>query len=315
MDKYLGTTIRDYFVENRISKKKYKVKCKNCGEEKIISMETLRKGRKEEGNFCYCQCTLSGIKKGDRFGRLTVIQRVPNIKYGRTTFECKCDCGRTINVIAKSLKSGNTKSCGCLVKDTAIKNISKANSNLDNLIGKRSGKLVVIREATEKEKQYKPKGVRYWICKCDCGNIHIVSTSDFNCEKVQSCGCMNSKGEAQISALLLENNIRYMSQFFFDDLKSIKGRKYYFDFGILNENNELIYLIEYDGIQHFSENHQFSENSFKNIQERDKIKNKYCLKRNIPLIRIPYTQKVITINDLKLETTKFLLKDGDVNES
>ena len=95
----------------------------------------------------------------------------------------------------------------------------------------------------------------YWICKCDCGNINIVSTSDFNSKKIQSCGCMNSKGEAQISALLIENNIRYISQFFFEDLKGTQGRKYYFDFGVLDEYNNLIYLIEYDGIQHFSKEH------------------------------------------------------------
>ena len=35
---------------------------------------------------------------------------------------------------------------------------------------------------------------------------------------------------------------------------------------------------------------------------------------NIPLIRIPYTQKAITINDLKIETTKFLLKESDINK-
>jgi hypothetical protein len=38
----------------------------------------------------------------------------------------------------------------------------------------------------------------------------------------------------------------------------------------------------------------------------DLLKNKYCFDNNIPIIRIPYDADY-TINDLKLETTKFLL--------
>ena len=72
---------------------------------------------------------------------------------------------------------------------------------------------------------------------------------------------------------------------------------------------KLLYLIEYDGIQHFDKNHQFGnkEETLKNIQERDKIKNNYCLEHKIPLIRIPYTYlSKINIIDLKLETSSFV---------
>lgn len=45
--------------------------------------------------------------------------------------------------------------------------------------------------------------------------------------------------------------------------------------------------------------------------ERDKKKTDYCLKNNIPLIRIPYYKKQdLTIEDLKLQTTQFLMKEG-----
>lgn len=43
-----------------------------------------------------------------------------------------------------------------------------------------------------------------------------------------------------------------------------------------------------------------------NRHKKDLIKNQYCFKNNIPLIRIPY-DKDYTIEDLKLATTKFLL--------
>ncbi len=51
---------------------------------------------------------------GQRFGRLTVTKRVKSNKYGQIGWECVCDCGRIKVVIGAHLKSGHTKSCGCL---------------------------------------------------------------------------------------------------------------------------------------------------------------------------------------------------------
>lgn len=46
---------------------------------------------------------------GQRFGKLTVL------KYnGNSIWTCKCDCGKESNVTTSHLKSGHTKSCGCL---------------------------------------------------------------------------------------------------------------------------------------------------------------------------------------------------------
>ena len=145
-----------------------------------------------------------------------------------------------------------------------------------------------------------------------------MGTSDLKKGKVRSCGCLNSRGEQKITKILTENNYRFAKQFFFEDLKnSYNERHYFYDFGILDENNVLQYLIEFDGIQHFSSEHQFGkdgEKSFKQIQERDKIKNHYCWNHNIPLIRIPYTKlESLNINDLNIKTTKFLLTRGNEN--
>jgi len=52
---------------------------------------------------------------GKRFGKLTVKKRVEVDRKG-TFWECKCDCGNVKVVIGNHLKSGNTKSCGCLAK-------------------------------------------------------------------------------------------------------------------------------------------------------------------------------------------------------
>jgi len=54
---------------------------------------------------------------GQRFGRLTVISRAENAKRGSARWHCKCDCGKVTIVVAGSLKSGNTKSCGCITSE------------------------------------------------------------------------------------------------------------------------------------------------------------------------------------------------------
>ena len=55
---------------------------------------------------------------GQKFGRLTVIERADNTKQGQAKWLCQCDCGRKTVVMGKSLRNGNTKSCGCLQKET-----------------------------------------------------------------------------------------------------------------------------------------------------------------------------------------------------
>lgn len=52
---------------------------------------------------------------GQKFGRLTVVKRAPN-KGTHACWWCRCNCGNSklIPVIGTHLRTGNTKSCGCL---------------------------------------------------------------------------------------------------------------------------------------------------------------------------------------------------------
>ena len=58
---------------------------------------------------------------GMRFGRLTVIERMPdrvsNSGYHEAMWRCKCDCGNEIVTKSKSLTRNVSRSCGCLIKD------------------------------------------------------------------------------------------------------------------------------------------------------------------------------------------------------
>lgn len=55
---------------------------------------------------------------GRRFGRLVAIHRVASPKV--VVWLCKCDCGSELPVRYGSLTSGNTKSCGCLKRDSMV---------------------------------------------------------------------------------------------------------------------------------------------------------------------------------------------------
>ena len=54
---------------------------------------------------------------GQRFGRLTVIRRNGISKDRYIKWLCQCECGQQLTVKSSSLKSGHTKSCGCLQKE------------------------------------------------------------------------------------------------------------------------------------------------------------------------------------------------------
>ena len=61
---------------------------------------------------------------GKKFGKLTAIKPTTkrNISH-RVIWLCACECGNQTEVSADHLKSGNTKSCGCIGKDSYIKNL------------------------------------------------------------------------------------------------------------------------------------------------------------------------------------------------
>lgn len=72
------------------------------------------------------------MKKDDMinkvFNKLTVIERVEKGADGRKRYLCRCECGVYTNVRGKDIKSGNTKSCGCIAKKRA-KNLNKKYRN------------------------------------------------------------------------------------------------------------------------------------------------------------------------------------------
>lgn len=253
-----------------------------CGVEKVISGNALRQGKTKS-----CGCL--NIEKrdmdsliGKKFGRLTVTGRADRpegIKGGDAYWRCLCECGTEVDVMGKSLKNGKTKSCGCYKHDVLVK----------DLVGMRFGKLVVIKQAGLNK-----EGRQLWECQCDCGNIHVTNGRNLQLNICKSCGCLTSSGEMEIESILQEAGFSYAKQYTFNDLRSSKGSPLRFDFAIFKDN-ELAYLIEFQGEQHYD----YSGSHFDNPKDNDELKIQYCKNHEIPLILVPYWKRhKINIEDL-----------------
>lgn len=127
--------------------------------------------------------------------------------------------------------------------------------------------------------------------KCECLICHYKwYATPSNLLRYRGCPkCKKSSlGEKRIVKWLEENNISYEYQFTFKDCKDKRALP--FDFYINGYN----FLIEYDGQQHFFPvkfNNMSITKAIYNYLEtirRDKIKDDYCRKNKIFMIRIPY---------------------------
>lgn len=58
---------------------------------------------------------------GVRAGRLTVVSYYGKNKTNEALWVCLCDCGKEVIIKGRNIRSGNTKSCGCLCRDVAAK--------------------------------------------------------------------------------------------------------------------------------------------------------------------------------------------------
>lgn len=113
---------------------------------------------------------------GQKFGRLTVIERAPNVGTG-ATWICLCDCGTKKTVRSQHLLRSGTQSCGCLVKDDADKKTK-------DLSGRTFGRWIVLNKSPVRR-----NGCVCWECKCSCGVVKVVPGTALRNGASTSCGC------------------------------------------------------------------------------------------------------------------------------
>jgi hypothetical protein len=140
---------------------------------------------------------------GQRVGKLTVLMRAGFDNWGHALWKCKCDCGNIaiIKGYRLRLKKNPTKSCGCLVKQ-AFKKIGHIGYNVKDMVGKKIGRLTVIKRAGSNNDR-----LATWQCRCDCGSITTVSGKALRSKKnpTLSCGCLRRETLSKLRTRDLTN--------------------------------------------------------------------------------------------------------------
>ena len=148
----------------------------DCGKEILLEPYQITG---EKVKSCGCLRSEKRIKDltGQRFGKLTALERLDEKSNRSYLWRCVCDCGNEVTVRANALTSGNTKSCGCAKREAQ-------QERAKDIRGKRYGLLTAIRP-TEKRRHASV----VWECQCDCGRRVEYSYIELEYSHILSCGC------------------------------------------------------------------------------------------------------------------------------
>lgn len=273
-------------VENDKSGNAYWLTQCKCGNYLVARATSLRSGHTKScgcaSNDFRSEILTKPLKEGTQFGYWTVLGQAYTPNKPGSFWKVQCKCGTIKEVSRQSLVSGASQSCGCLQKELTSE-LTKS-----NLLNQQFGYLTVIAEVPERK-----NGEVYWLCKCKCGKTLPISGHSLRQKRTVSCGCMKmSIGEYNIETTLKNNHIKYAREFSFKDLVSSKNKPLRYDFAILDDKGVVKRLIEFDGQQHNQAVSYFGgEKQLLKTKNHDYLKNCYAKYRNIPLVRIPYTER------------------------
>ena len=253
----------------------WKCQC-DCGNIEEFSTKELRSDGiiqcHQCGNSRKPQINLTENIIGKKYNHLTVLEKSEKRIGGKIGYKCQCDCEKkTILYVSKTdLENNHTTSCGCARRKYKIGDII-FNKQIIGYIGSKNN-----------------NGHYYYKVKCLlCGREYEAIGQTL--EKTVGCGCQKSIGEFNIIQILQQNNIKYYKEYCFPN--SLLR----FDFALLDKDNNIYRLIEFDGEQHYEQNIKNSGwNTYEKYQytlKNDLKKNQIAKDNNIPLVRIPYWER------------------------
>ena len=108
-----------------------------------------------------------------RFGRLVAISKTKQNKFGYWYWLCKCDCGKTKEILSSRLFYGRTKSCGCLALERASKVTTTHGLSKNKEVASYDTYAVILISVGEKVKRNK-ENIAILECSCKyCGKMFI----------------------------------------------------------------------------------------------------------------------------------------------
>ena len=83
----------------------------------MLTKSTAQSAKKPPANF--------RSLVGEKFGLLKVVQRATDKQKHKPRWVCECECGQTVEADGNHLKTGHTRSCGCLLGKSGTHGKSK----------------------------------------------------------------------------------------------------------------------------------------------------------------------------------------------
>lgn len=243
--------------------------CLECSQKRLDDLNKKRRIDSFNELIQYIKNNLNGFE---------LLSQFEDYKNNKTKLTMKCKCGNIFHPTALNIKSGKSTKCMvCSMKDRG-KNKRKPIEDIKLFVEKENYKFI----------KREIRDTQSWIMvQCPNSKHKSYWVSWRNFISGNRCPICNlSKGEEKVKHFLDKYNLNYKREFSIKGLKGINNRLLRFDFCV-TINNEIT-LIEYDGEQHYKP--KFGEYEFNRTVQNDKLKDEYCNKNNINLIRISYLE-------------------------
>lgn len=210
---------------------------------------------------------------------VSIISKIPKRMNEHIMLNCLKD-GTQWNTTLENIKQGNgCPTCGRKKSDINRKKYTKE-TLAPYILKETNGEFELIGD-------FKTATKGFTLLHKRCGKTFVINIAHFKAGR-RCPYCKESKGEAKCRLYLEKHNIKYIPQY-----KLCKNPKtdywLYSDFLLIDNFDKKLGVIEYDGEQHWRARGVFTNRGgAKATQYRDKIKDDYCAKHNIPVLRIPY---------------------------
>jgi hypothetical protein len=264
-------------IDYKNTRQKLLILC-GCGEYTFSTSFENFKGKTKHKQYCYkCGRIKWTYEKAKTFVSefgCELLTQEQDYYNGSSWVDIKCSCGNTFTIRFYNFKTGIKQCTEC----TNIKRFTY--QEVKNYIESYGYKLI--------SKFYKINTTEL-ILECPKGHIFKTTFANFKNNGNRCPICQESRGEQSIRDYLINNNIFFISQYKFNNCKD--KRSLPFDFALFKdeEKAKLMLLIEFDGRQHYEWiKGWITKKSFETLQIHDQLKNEYCKKHNIKLLRIPY---------------------------
>lgn len=126
---------------------------------------------------------------GKEFGLLTITEVLPRDENRHVRVRCRCQCGRSIDMLLQGLTRGTRTDCGCVRMGMSMDKIHAQallqNHHLDSrrsMVGTAYGRLTVTEVFIDDTKKCK--------CRCECGKELVSYIGNLKNGHTKSCGCL-----------------------------------------------------------------------------------------------------------------------------